>query len=539
MAQRLAQATHNRLVAGSNPAGPTLPFRVGMSTKEIHRTITRMSTKKAGLVLIVLGAVLFLVSLLVDYVGGGDRRLGANQVLGMEIGVIILLSGIFLAYLYPEHRVNIRAGIHTLLERLANLPVSAWVIVGFLIVYFLYFISPIFLNPERRIYYPTRYMSDSSPIGLDIRDVTRYIENWVVKGQSPYADKFIAYPPLALALFTPLLLLGYPAYYYFITFTTLLFYLVSTLLVPLWSIPSRKKSLVLLLFALGAFSYGFQFELERGQSNIIAFSLGLLAVYLYHSRQDSDYLAYLLFSVGLQMKIYPGILIVMFVKDWRDWKGNIKRIAGLLLFNLALLFILGPGLFKDFIDAVRGQQAFENPSLESHALKGYFSYLAEGDLPSLAPRTLAMVQQYQGQIELLLLAVLGLCLLSVLLSLYLQRKSGLNASLLVLCTICAMVIPSISNNYKLPILIAPMAILWGSITMPAGGWKKILSILLIIMTSVAYWSLQYPPTIKPEFLRHNFPALFVIAIVTTVLYFVAPRLPDISSDRHADDIAGA
>jgi hypothetical protein len=496
-----------------------------------------MSTKKAGLVLIVLGAVLFLASLLVDYVGAGDRKLGTSQILGMEIGVIILLSGIFLAYLYPEHRVNIRAGIRTLLERLVNLPVSAWVIVGFLIIYFLYFLSPVFFNPERRIYYPTRYMSDTSPIGLDIRDVTRYIENWLVEGQSPYADKFIAYPPLALALFSPLLLIGYPAYYYFITFTTVLFYLVSTLLVPSWSSPGRKNSLVLLLFALGMFSYGFQFELERGQSNIIAFSLGLLAVYLYHSREDLDYLAYLLFSIGMQMKIYPAILIVMFVKDWRDWKGNIKRIAGILLFNMALLFILGPGLFKDFLGAVRGQQAFENPSLESHALKGYFSYLAEGDLPSLAPRTLAMIRQYQGQIELLLMAVLGLCLLAVLLSSYLQRKTGLNAGLLVISTICAMVIPSISNNYKLPILIAPMAILWGSITMPARGWKKILSILLIIITSVAYWSLQYPPTTKPEFLRHNFPALFVLAIVTTILTFVVPQGPDANPDSHVDGLA--
>jgi len=262
----------------------------------------------------------------------------------------------------------------------------------------------------------------------------------------------------------------------------------------------------------------------------------MLAVYVYHSREDLDYLAYLLFSIGLQMKIYPAILIVMFVKDWRDWKGNIKRMAGLLLFNMALLFILGPGLFRDFLGAVRSQQAFENPSLESHALKGYFSYLVSDGSKFLEPRTLAMIRQYQGQIELLLLAVLGLCLLSVLLSLYLQRKTGLNASLLVICTICAMVIPSISNNYKLPILIAPMAILWGSMTLPARGWKKVLSILLITITSVAYWSIQYPPTNKPEFLRHNFPALFVIAIVTTVLTFVVPRNPEQNPDGHADGL---
>jgi hypothetical protein len=482
-----------------------------------------MSTKKAGLVLTILGVILFLASLLVDYVGGGDRKLGASQFLGMEIGAVLLLFGIFLAFLYPDHRISIGMSIHTALERLSNLPVAAWVLVGFLIVYFLFFLSPIFLNAERIMYYPNKYIPNFNPIGLDIRDVTRYLENWLVEGRSPYADKFIAYPPLVMALFTPLLLIGYPAYYYVITFTTLLFYLVSTLLVPLRIFRGKNNSLILFLFALGMFSYGFQFELERGQSNIIAFSLGLIAVYLFHSRRDLDYLAYLLFSIGLQMKIYPAVLIVMFVRDWRDRKGNIRRMDGLLLFNIALLFILGPRLFRDFLGAVSSQQGYEVAQPVNNALNGYVAYLASGDFTLLSSHTVAMIRQYQGQVKLLLLAVLGLCLLLVLLSSYLQRRTGLNASLLVICTVFAMVIPALSNNYKLPILIAPMAILWCNMTLPAPGWKKVLSILLIILTSVAYWSTQYPPNMKPELLSHNFPALFAIAILVAVLDFVAPQ----------------
>jgi hypothetical protein len=482
-----------------------------------------MTTKKAGLVLTILGAVVFLASLLVDYVGGGDRKLGASQILGMEMGTVLLLFGIFLAFLYPEHRVSIWTGIHAGLERLSNLPVAAWVVVGFLIAYFLFFLSPVFLNSERAMFYPNKYILNFSPIGLDIRDVVRYIENWLVEGRSPYADQFIAYPPLTMALFTPLLLIGYPAYYVLITFTTLLFYLASTLLVPLRIFRGRKNSLILFLFALGLFSYGFQFELERGQSNIIAFSLGLIAVYLFHSRRDLDYLAYLLFSIGLQMKIYPAVLIVMFVKDWGDWKGNLKRMAGLLLFNIALLFVLGPRLFRDFLGAVSSQQGYEVAQPINNALNGYVAYLASGDFPLLSSRTAAMIRQYQGQVELLLLAVLGLCLLLVLVSSYLQRKRGLNASLLVICTVFAMVIPSISNNYKLPILVAPMAILWCSVTLPARGWRKVLSILLIVLTSVAYWSTQYPPNMKPGLLSHNFPVLFAIVIMATVLRFVATQ----------------
>ncbi len=237
------------------------------------------------------------------------------------------------------------------------------------------------------------------------------------------------------------------------------------------------------------------------------------------------------------MKIYPAILIVMFIKDWRDWKGNIRRMTGLLFFNIALLFVLGPNLFKDFLAAVKGQQGFAAASTVSHALKGYVAYLTYEGWKFLSSSAVSMIRQYQGQMELLLLAVLVLCFLLVLFSSYRQGRPGLNANLLVISTICAMVIPSISNNYKLPILTAPMAILWCSMTLPAQGWRKVLSILLLIMTSVAYWSIQYPPRMKPLVVSHNFPALFAIAIMATVLTFVAPRNPTVSPDSHTDGLA--
>ena len=37
MAQRLAQATHNRLVVGSNPTGPTFNLQLGIFDFGLHR----------------------------------------------------------------------------------------------------------------------------------------------------------------------------------------------------------------------------------------------------------------------------------------------------------------------------------------------------------------------------------------------------------------------------------------------------------------------------------------------------------------------
>lgn len=119
----------------------------------------------------------------------------------------------------------------------------------------------------------------------------------------------------------------------------------------------------------------------------------------------------------------------------------------------------------------------------------------------------------------------------MLLQSYLKGRAGLNPYLLVICTVCAMVIPSISNDYKLPLLIAPMAMLWCSISLPEGGWRRLLAILLVLITSLAFWSTQYPAGIKPDLLQRNFPALFIILIAAAVLSFVAPWTPQADTDH--------
>jgi hypothetical protein len=493
-----------------------------------------LSTKKIGYVLTLIGALAFLASLLIDCMGRGDRQLGAGQLLGLEIGVVMLLLGLWLIFLSPDRTIDVWRSMAPGLEGLTRLPTSLWVVVGFLIAFVVFFLFPVFLNPERTIFFINRFLPNANPIGADIRAVLGYIQDWFTSNESPYGDAFIAYPPLALVLFAPLLLLGYPAYYYFITFTTLFFYTVSTLFLPLIYTRGKNNSLILFLFALGFFSYGFQFELERGQSNTIAFSLALLGLYLYHAREELRLPGVLLFAIGVHLKIYPLILVVMFVEDRLGWKENAKRIGGILSLNIALLFVLGFQMFAEFLHAVRVGQLHVSTWDGNHALKSYVTYLSSNRLNLFGPSPLAGLLENQGPVELFLLTILGLCLLGMLAFSYFRGRSGLNPYVLVVCTICALVVPSISNDYKLPILIAPMALLWCSETMPVHGWKKVLSILLIVITSVAYWSLHYPPVVKPEFLNRNFPALFILLIAVTVLSFLKPWQPGVQPEDTRD-----
>lgn len=489
-----------------------------------------MLTKKIGYILALIGAMTVLASVLIDYIGQSDQRLGASQLLGLEAGVLILLFSLWLVFLYPNQEIDIRQSISVGMERVSRLPTSAWVLLGFLIAYVAFFLFPVFLNSERTMHFITRFLPNANPIGVDIQAVIRYIQDWLTSNESPYADGFIAYPPLALVLFAPLLLIGYPAYYYVITFISLLSYTVSSLWIPLLDTRGKNIALILFLFALGLFSYGFQFEMERGQSNIIAFSLALIGLYLYHARDDFRFLGYLFFTIGVQLKIYPVILVVMFITERVDWKGNAKRIAGILLVNFALLFVLGFQMFAGFLHSVRHNQLHISTWNGNHALKSFVTYLVSNRLEVFGPGRFATFLQNQGLVEILLLTVLGLCLIAVLAFSYFRGRSGFNPYLLVICTICALIVPSISNDYKLPILTAPMALLWCNITIPDHGLRKGLSILLIVITSLGYWSIQYPPLVKPEFLNRNFPALFILLLAVTLLSFLAPWRPNLSRE---------
>jgi hypothetical protein len=479
-----------------------------------------MSTRKIGFILTPLGLLAVLIPLLLDFVGAGDRGIGASQILGMEIGVVLLLVGLPMSFLYEDRNLDVWRSFRLGLDRLLSLPVGVWVLAGFLIVFVLLFLFPVFFNSERSMWYFRNFLPDRSPIGLDVRAVMDYVRDWLVSGESPYADRFIAYPPLALVLFAPMLLIEYPTFYFVIVFLTVSIYSLAALVMAV-SLPEKRNSFLLpVLFILSLFSYGFQFELERGQFNLIAFSLCLIAIFLFHANDGYRLPAYLLFTLGVQLKIYPVILIVMFIKDWRDWKANLKRLAGIALLNFLLLFIAGFGMFTGFLGAVGSQQLFQSSWNGNHSLKGFVNQLSHDGFGWFESGELAMLSQWQGSIELFLLVMLAVCLISLMAHSYFSGRPGFNPYLLVACTVCALVIPSISNDYKLPILTLPMAALWSTITLPEQPFRRIMSILLILVSSVTYWSVQYPFIVKPAYLSRNFLTLFILLLTVTALRIV-------------------
>ncbi|MFN8427294.1 MAG: hypothetical protein U0X87_13695 [Anaerolineales bacterium] len=123
-----------------------------------------MSTKKIGIGLTIIGVSGLALSLLIDLLLSGDNRIGASQLLGIQAGILTAVFGLSLWLISPEKQISV--SIRGSLEKLYSVPSAVWIILGFLLVYVLLFLMPMFLNSERSIIYFNRYIPDKYPVVL-------------------------------------------------------------------------------------------------------------------------------------------------------------------------------------------------------------------------------------------------------------------------------------------------------------------------------------------------------------------------------------
>jgi hypothetical protein len=281
---------------------------------------------------------------------------------------------------------------------------------------------------------------------------------------------------------------------------------------------------LLLVFVSGMMSYGLLFELERAQFNVIAGLLAYLAVWIFHSNRKRAVWAYVLFCISVHLKLFPLVFVVMFIDDWHDWKNNLRRLVLLGLANLAVGFILGPGIFLDFVNALRGRAAFPKTIRFDNHSAFSFARLATD---ALARRGLPGLAQAASLLEYVLPIVVGLCVLALIYRAYRQGTRGLNAPLLLACALAAIVIPPVSHDYTLTILAAPVALFLAKLEeQHADGRRSLVLAAGILVFAIAYASTLIPLGYKPGLLilQSNFPALITLLVTTTL---IAWRDPDV------------
>ncbi len=391
-----------------------------------------------------------------------------------------------------------------------------WILTGLFIAYLLFFYRPIYENSHHKMFFPN-YVPTISTVG---EDLTYWIElgrKWIVEGTTPYASSDYLFPPLAIVPFIALSLLRFSFAFRIASGFTMLFFFFSAFIFPLAFTGKRSvPSLVLLLFGMGLLSYGFQFEIERGQFNVVVTGCALLAVLIYRSAPRYRLLALILFTVAIQLKIYPAIFIFLFIEDGRAWRSQIRDLAILIILNLVALFALGLQPFLDFIRNV--------------LLKTSEPYIWIGNMSAKS----FAAQALPGNPAVLMALIFGifcLCLAGAVWAALARRHPMARAYLFLACTIGAMIIPAVSHDYKLPILIAPVSILFDGITLSQRNpLLKIGRIACLVVCSAAFGSTLFSFTNKITIpyvgdtpisllVQNNLPALMVLLVGFAFLAF--------------------
>ena len=404
-----------------------------------------------------------------------------------------------------------------LCETILKTPLLVWALAGFFISYLFFFICPIFFSAPVMQFF--KYVQESDSIAIDLKWMLSYSNSWFVARQTPYIGNNL-YPPLASVLFTPFLALDFSWAYKIVTLVSVFSYIMITFIFPLRiSKEKRASALLMLVFISGLLSYGFQFELERGQFNVFTVFICFLAIWIYHFHPRYRFLAYILFTLSVQLKIYPFIFIVMFISNWQDWKNNLKRLLILAFSNFALFFILGPYIFVDFVRAILSQILYPFVWTGNHSIHAFIIFFSS----ITDDHGRAWINQNSGLLEIILQCATVVCIFLVMFQCYRQKQNGINPFLLLACTIGALLIPSVSNDYKLSILAAPVAIFltnnrfWEQTN---GPLIHIIFIMLLLIFSAAYSSTLFSFTNKPLLLQNNFPALAAMLVVVTILFLL-------------------
>ncbi|MDD5746083.1 MAG: glycosyltransferase 87 family protein [Candidatus Omnitrophica bacterium] len=301
----------------------------------------------------------------------------------------------------------------------------------------------------------TRLVPAAAPhrLGIDFYENYQY-GKLVLDGKSPYSIGCI-YPPFETVFFSPLALFPYETAY---VLQVILLFIISLLCiycsVEIGShvFPGLNKNNASLqkpfVFLFSAFalisSYGFMFNLERGNYDLFALFFSVLFLLLIIKYPQSLWLQVIALSIAAHLKIYPAVLFVLLF-----WKHKQKALIPAAFVNVAFLFVLGPVCLAEF--AKNMTKFAGNPYfwLGNHSAAS-FSRLLTDDL----------FFDFKSTKMLLTLTPL-IVWMSGCVILLLRKFNPVNAVLFFCLSLPLMnLLPPVSHDYKLVLVGVPFTILF-------------------------------------------------------------------------------
>lgn len=393
---------------------------------------------------------------------------------------------------------------------------------GFLVAFYCFFFRPAFFSPKNEMQFFPKYVPSMKPIGNDLRMVLDFCRALVKDHAYSYKGLLT---PVGYIIYTPFIYLPIEqAYRLYVALIVLLYFFIMVWL-PRRFAGQRAWTATLVFFLVtGLFSYGLHLEVERGQGSVLSVACCLMGIYLFHFKPRLSWLAYALFTLGVQLKIVPGIFILMFVRDWSDWKGNVKRFALIGVYNFGAMLLLGPHMFATIFRALYNTSQHPYFWLGNHSIKCFVTQAKEWpwhyalfDDPGFAlfslharPLALGLLAVY--------LASLGLAVLIA----WLRGLKGFNPYLLLLCTLGMMLIPAESQDYRLSVLgacLLPLFLSLESQFRTFGIFRRLLAAPLILLIAFAYSSTLFSSIQKYPTVYDHMNAGLVFAWLTASATF--------------------
>ena len=427
-----------------------------------------------------------------------SKEIGKNQVNGFSR---LLVNG---------KRRNYQI-ITDYLNKVLNYQAASWVIAGFFLAFILFFVPKVFINSKEIMAFP-EYVPAYRFIGVDLSHMRDFSEVRLTD-KIPKAW----FPPFTILFFSPLLLTSLQEAYKVWVFIILFCYFLTALVFPnLIRKPKSENSLILFLFAIGLFSYGLHFELERGQFNLVTITFILSSIYIFHYKQKYRFLSYLLLAIAINLKLWPVIFVFMLINDWTDWKDILKRFSLIFGISFILFFVMGYQTFINFVKKIIWFISNHGTGVRNTSITGYV----------YQSQIIEWIKPFSLIIQYFYLIIFCIFFFAIIYKAIRQRESGLNPYLLLACTVGAIIIPTTSNDYRLSILTGPIAIVLMEITSTNNSRSNFISLSLIFLTSFAFASTQFSNVYKPVFFQNNFPALMAILFLVACLYYLRDQKVD-------------
>jgi hypothetical protein len=477
-----------------------------------------LSNRRIGYVLVAAGALLVFAALLVDVIGLGKKGLQAAQIGGILLGVLLALIGWGLRSL-PDNPKTVGQFWVEKTDAILNFPVLVWVLTGFILIFAFYFVRPMFFDDSLRLSYFVRYIPALDPIGNDLNYNTSAISLWL-QGKSPYELEYHFYPPLYHVVFAPIILFGPEQKYALMTGLTLVSFGLIFLL-P-WRKPVGNHAVFLFFFLTGLVSYGMQFELERGQFNVLALLLALVSVWLFYNLSSFRLLAYALLTIAAHIKVYPGIFILMFFSRQKDWKENLKIALQLGSLNVAAFLVLGYRVLVQFVESLMnesGNPLWVLPDKQpiNHSVNAFLDKLAKNN-DNEVPQAVAEWIGYSAPwLEFVFLAIIVMCGTIIIWRTLRNRPNLLHSDALMLLILLGLLLPSVSIDYKLELLAPGLAVVLVNHSVPEQRWQKLVFAGIVIVLSAAYSLTLVPYEYRTGIIINAFPMLFTILLGLTGL----------------------